>query len=89
MERLDEDRPRADLPFSETLMWAMFMTPYLHQEDLPENLPELREALPGIARQALGTIDFPRQRQEEVTQILSLAEVTRPYLARQQTPPPA
>ena len=86
MERLDEIY-RADLPFSENLMWAMFMTPYLHQEDLPENLPDLREALPGIARQALGTIDFPRQRQEEVTQILSLAEVTRPYLAQQQVPP--
>ncbi len=37
MERLDEIY-RADLPFSENLMWAMFLTPYLHQEDLPDNL---------------------------------------------------
>ncbi len=86
MERLDEIY-RADLPFSENLMWAMFVTPYLHQEDLPDNLAELREALPGFARQALGTIDFPRQRQEEVIQILALAEVTRPYLTQQQAPP--
>jgi len=86
MERLDEIY-RADLPFSENLLWALFLTPYLHQEDLPDNLAELREALPAHARQALGTVDFPRQRQEEVTQILALAEMIKPSLAQGQPIP--
>ena len=86
MERLDVIY-RADLSFSENLLWALFLTPYLHQEDLPDNLVELREALPVSARTALGTIDFPRQRQEEVTQILALAEVIAPYMRERQPIP--
>ncbi len=86
MERLDVIY-RADLPFSENLLWALFLTPYLHQEDLPHNLAELREALPALSRIALGTIDFPRQRQEEVTQVLALAEIIAPYLEERQPVP--
>jgi poly(A) polymerase len=86
MERLDAIY-RADLTFSENLLWGLFLTPYLHQEDLPDNLVELREALPVYTRNALGTIDFPRQRQEEVTQILALAELISPYLKERQPVP--
>jgi poly(A) polymerase len=86
MERLDAIYG-ADLPFSENLMWALFLLPYLHQADLPEQPGELRETLPGLIRQAMGTIDFPRQRQEEVTQILALGEAMRPYLQQRQPLP--
>ena len=86
MERLDVIY-RADLTFSENLLWALFLTPFLHQEDLPDNLVELREALPVHIRNSLGTIDFPRQRQEEVTQILALAEIITPYLEQRQAVP--
>lgn len=86
MARLDAIY-QADLPFSENLLWALFLTPFLHQEDLPDNLVELRETVPVLIRTALGTIEFPRQRQEEVTQILALAEVIRPYLRQRQPVP--
>jgi poly(A) polymerase len=86
LERLDVIY-RADLPFSENLLWSLFLTPYLHQEDLPHNLAELREALPAHCRIALGTIDFPRQRQEEVTQVLALAHIIEPYLKERQAVP--
>jgi poly(A) polymerase len=86
MERLDAVY-QADLPFSENLLWALFLTPYLHQEDLPHTLAELRDAIPALSRMALGTIDFPRQRQEEVTQVLALAEIIAPYLAERQPIP--
>jgi len=86
MERLDVIC-RADLPLSENLLWALFLTPFLHQEDLPHTLAELREAIPAHCRIALGTIDFPRQRQEEVTQMLALAEIIEPYLKERQPIP--
>jgi poly(A) polymerase len=86
LERLDTIY-RAEVPCSESLLWALFLSPYLHQEDLPDNLVELREALPVHIRNALGTIDFPRQRQEEVTHILALAEIITPYLEQRQSVP--
>jgi poly(A) polymerase len=86
MNRLDVIY-RADLPFSENLLWALFLTPYLHREPLPETMAELREAVPAHIRQALGSIEFPRQRQEETTQILALAEILAPHFETGQTPP--
>lgn len=86
MERLDEIY-QGDLTLSENLVWGLVLTPYLHQEDLPDNLGELREALAILIRKALGPIEFPRQRQEETTQVLALAETIRPYLKRRQTIP--
>jgi poly(A) polymerase len=86
LERLDVIY-RADLTFSENLLWALFLTPYLHLEELPHNLAELREALPAHIRFALGTIDFPRQRLEEVTQMLALAQIIEPYLKERQPVP--
>lgn len=86
MERLDKVY-QADLIFPENLLWGMLLAPYLHQEELPDNLAELRAAISGHIRNALGTIEFPRQRQEETTQVLTLAELIRPYLKRRQTVP--
>lgn len=86
MERLDEVY-QAELKFSENLLWGMLLATYLHQEDLPDNLGELREAISGHIRKALGTIEFPRQRQEDTTQVLALAEIIHPYLKRRQTIP--
>jgi len=86
MARLDEVY-QADLTLSENLIWGLVLTPYLHREDLPENLAELREALAVLIRKALGPIEFPRQRQEETTQVLALAESIRLYLKRRQTIP--
>jgi poly(A) polymerase len=72
MERLDIIY-QADLSLSETLVWALFLTPYLRGAELPKGLPELREALQPLLREALAAIEFPRQRQEEAVQILALA----------------
>ncbi|MGQ9689671.1 MAG: poly(A) polymerase [Desulfobaccales bacterium] len=77
----------AEVPFSENLLWAMFLTPYLHRQPLPDTLPELREAVTTQMRQALGAIEFPRQRQEETAQIIALAEILRSYRERQKPPP--
>jgi poly(A) polymerase len=86
MDRLDAVY-QADLTVSDNLLWALFLTPYLHRENLGDNLAELREAIPGHIRNALGTIEIPRQRQEEATQILALAETIRPYLGKKQPVP--
>lgn len=86
MERLDVVY-QANLTFSENLLWGLFLAPYLHQQELPDKLAELREAISDHSRKALGTIEFPRQRQEETTQILTLAELMRPYLKRRQAVP--
>jgi len=86
MARLDKIY-QADLTLSENLIWGLVLAPYLHQQELPRNLAELREALAVHIRQALGPIEFPRQRQEETTQVLALAETIRPYLKPRQTIP--
>jgi len=86
LERLDRIYG-AELPFSENLLWALFLTPYLHQQPLPHTLPELREAVTAHMRQALGTIEFPRQRQEETAQIVALAEVLRSFGEGQKATP--
>lgn len=86
MGRLDEVY-QADMTLSENLVWGLVLAPYLHQEELPENLGELREALAVHIRKALGPIEFPRQRHEETTQVLALAETIRPYLKRRHAIP--
>lgn len=86
LERLDEVF-QADLNLSENLVWGMLLAPYLRREELPDNLAELREALAVHIKKALGPIEFPRQRQDETTQVLALAETIRPYLKRRQKIP--
>ena len=73
MERLDTIYG-ANLSISESLMWAMFLKPYLRREELPAKLPERREAVQLSIRKACGEIEFPRQRQEEAAHLLGLAE---------------
>lgn len=87
MDRLDAVY-RADLSLSENLLWSLFLTPYLHREDLPANLSEAREAIQVHSRKALGGVEFPRMRQEEATQIMALAEALGPYF-RDKRPAPA
>ncbi len=78
---------QAECPLDEGLLWAAFLTPYLERDTLPETLPGLREAMPGKVREALGAIEFPRQRQEEVSLVLALARAAAPYLLKGQQPP--
>jgi len=73
MDRLDTVY-RANQTIPESILWAMFLRPYLHQEKLPAGLAELRETVQAGIRQAFGGIEFPRQRQEEAAHILVLAE---------------
>ncbi len=67
---------------SDSLLWAVFLTPYLEQEPYPRDRRELREFIQGKAREALGGIEFPKQRQDDVSQILALVEVLTPLLNR-------
>jgi len=69
-----------EFPPPEGLIWAAFLTPYLEQESLPETYAGLREVMPEKVRQALAAIEFPRQRQEEVSQVLALAWALTPLL---------
>jgi hypothetical protein len=78
---------QAECPLEEGLLWAAFLTPYLEREELPETLAGLREVMPGKVREALGAIEFPRQRQEEVSQVLALARAASPYLLQGQPVP--
>jgi hypothetical protein len=79
---------RAERLLSESLLWAIFLTPYLEPETLPENLKEKRDIIQNKVREALGGIEFPRQRQEEVSQLLTVAAAILPFL-RQKRPLPA
>jgi len=86
MDRLDAVF-QADLSLSETLLWALFLTPYLHREALPAKPAEIREAIQVYIRKALGEIEFPRQRHEEASQILALTEALDPYLRQKRQAP--
>ncbi|MEW6388374.1 MAG: poly(A) polymerase [Thermodesulfobacteriota bacterium] len=70
---------KAERPLSESLLWALFLTPYLEGESLPENLKERRDLIQNKVREALGAIEFPRQRQEEVSQLLTVASAILPH----------
>jgi poly(A) polymerase len=78
---------QAEVPLEEGLLWAALLAPYLERESLPETVAGLREAIPGKVREALGAIEFPRQRQEEVTQALALAWAAAPHLRRGRSAP--
>jgi poly(A) polymerase len=64
---------RHERPVSESLLWAAFLIPYLEREPLPEDLRNVRESFREEGREALGPVEFPRQRGDEVSQILALA----------------
>jgi poly(A) polymerase len=79
---------QAEVPISEGLLWAIFLTAFLEQGPKARDFKELRESMQEQARQALGGIEFPRQRQEDVTQMLALEGIIAPFL-RQGRPIPA
>jgi poly(A) polymerase len=77
----------ADLGISDGLLWAVFLTPFLEQEPLPEDSREVREFFHLRSKEALGGIEFPRQRHDEVSQMLALEARVAPFLDRGQPPP--
>jgi poly(A) polymerase len=85
-KRLLELLARLDLliqnerPVSESLLWASFLIPYLEREPLPEHPKDLREFFREKGRESLGTVEFPRQRGDDVAHILALALTVASFL---------
>ncbi len=77
----------AEIPFSDGLLWAVFLTTYLEREPLPRDFKEVRERFHERSKEALGGIEFPRQRQDEVAQMLALEARAAPHLKKNQPPP--
>ena len=59
-------------PVSDSLLWAVFLTAFLEPELKPREFKELREFIQERIKAALGGIEFPRARQDEVSQMLAL-----------------
>ncbi len=59
-------------PLSDSLLWAVFLTAFLEPELQPREFKELREFIQEKIKAALGGIEFPRARQDEVSQMLAL-----------------
>ena len=74
-------------PVSDSLLWAVFLTAFLEPEPLPRDFKELREFIQEKIKAALGGIEFPRQRQDEVSQMLALEPRVAPLLAKGQPVP--
>jgi poly(A) polymerase len=72
---------------SDSLLWALFLTAYLEPELQPLDFKELREFIQEKINEALGGIEFPRQRQDEVSQMLALEARLVPLLRRRQPVP--
>src|SRR5574340_90041 len=74
---------------SDSLLWAVFLTPFLeHGPDFPEDFKDLRDFIHQGIKEALGGIEFPRQRHDDVSQILALEARVAPQL-RGRRPVPA
>jgi poly(A) polymerase len=78
---------QAEIPLADGLLWAVFLTPYLEQGPRPQNPKELREFLQEAAQEAFQGSEIPRQRQEELVQILGLAEKLAPLLRQKRAIP--
>jgi poly(A) polymerase len=78
---------RAEVPLADSLLWAVFLTPYLEQGPGPANPKETREFLQDEANGAFQGSEIPRQRQEELVQILALAEKLEPVLRQRRAVP--
>ncbi|RJR47517.1 MAG: poly(A) polymerase [Deltaproteobacteria bacterium] len=78
---------QAEAPLADSLLWAVFLTPYLEQGPGPVNPKEMREFLQEEASEAFQGSEIPRQRQEELVQILALAEKLAPVLRQQRAVP--
>jgi poly(A) polymerase len=80
---------QAERSVSDSLLWAVFLTPFLQQGPaFPEDFKELRDFIHEGIKEALGGIEFPRQRHDEVSQILALEARLAPLL-RGRRPVPA
>jgi poly(A) polymerase len=77
----------ADMAPGDSLLWAVFLTAYLEPEPHPQDFKELRDFIHEKIREALGGIEFPRQRHDEVSQMLALEERVTPYLKKNQPIP--
>jgi len=86
MGRLDR-LVNASYHLSDSLIWAVFFTPLLERESRPGSFKELREFIHEKLPEALGGIEFPRQRRDEVALMLALEEIAAD-LERQQRPIP-
>jgi poly(A) polymerase len=78
---------QSGLTLSDSLLWAVFLTAYLEPELQPRDFKELREFIQAKSKEALGGIEFPRQRQDEVSQMLALEQRLAPLLAKGQPLP--
>ena len=78
---------QAEIPLADGLLWAVFLTPYLEQGERPQNPKELREFLQEAAQEAFQGSEIPRQRQEELVQILALADKLAPLLRQKRAIP--
>lgn len=71
----------------DSLLWAVFLSAFLEPEPHPQDFKELREFIQEKIKEALGGIEFPRQRQDEVSQMLALEQRVAPLAAKGQTIP--
>jgi poly(A) polymerase len=79
----------AERGVADSLLWAVFLTPFLEKgPPLPEDFKDLRDFIHEGIKEALGGIEFPRQRHDDVSQILALEARVAPLL-RAQRPVPA
>ena len=79
---------QAGQALGDSLLWAAFLTPYLESlGEHPRSIRELRDFIHEQARTALGGIEFPRERHDEVSQILALEEALAQSLAQGRTFP--
>ncbi len=80
---------QAERTISDSLLWAVFLTPFLEQgPDFPEDFKDLRDFVHQGIKEALAGIEFPRQRHDDVSQILALEARVAPLL-RGHRPVPA
>jgi poly(A) polymerase len=78
---------QAGTNLSDSLLWAVFLTAFLEQEPGSPDFKELRERFHERIKAALGGIEFPRQRHDEVSQMLALEARVAPFLNKNQPPP--
>ncbi len=71
----------------DSLLWAVFLSAFLEPEAHPQDFKELREFIQERIKEALGGIEFPRQRQDEVSQMLALEQRVAPLAAKGQPIP--
>jgi poly(A) polymerase len=71
MDRLDR-LVQGGVGLPDSQLWAIFLTAFVETEPSPQDFKDLRESIQAKIKEALGGIEFPRQRQDEVSQMLAL-----------------